>query len=94
MIVCGTHDDYKDPPRVPIITGINPKQSKKNSFTEALTGAAEAVAIAFSPPPQPFSACMSSPTASTTSSTMGSIDISPGFKDEEFAAVKSLTTIV
>ncbi len=30
MIVCGTHSDYKDPPRVPMITGMHPKQPKRD----------------------------------------------------------------
>lgn len=51
MIHIGTHDDYEDPPRVPMITGTLPTRSKKDSFTEAITGAAEAVAKALSPPP-------------------------------------------
>ncbi len=50
MIHCGTHKDYEDPPRVPMITGTPPKRPKKDSLTEALTGAAEAVAKAFAPP--------------------------------------------
>ena len=29
MIQCGTHDDYDDPPRVPMITGILPKRPRK-----------------------------------------------------------------
>ena len=49
MLHCGTHEDYEDPPRVPMITGIAPNKSKKDTFTEALTGAAQAVAKAFSP---------------------------------------------
>lgn len=78
MILCGTHEDYKDPPRVPMITGMPPKRQKKpDSFTEALTGAAEAVAKAFSPPPQPqpLAASMTNITATTSASCMG---ISPG----------------
>ena len=50
MIQCGTHDDYDDPPCVPMITGILPKRPKKDSITDALTAAATAVAKAFSPP--------------------------------------------
>ena len=49
MIQCGTHDDYDDPPHVPMITGILPKRPKKESITDALTAAATAVAKAFSP---------------------------------------------
>ena len=43
MIQCGTHDDYDDPPHVPMITGILPKRPKKDSITDALTAAATAV---------------------------------------------------
>lgn len=49
MIQCGTHQDYDDPPRVPQITGMPPKRPKKDSFAEALTGAAVAVAKALAP---------------------------------------------
>lgn len=47
MIICGTHDDYNDPPHVPMITGMPGKKPRKDSFSEALTGAAEAVTKAF-----------------------------------------------
>ena len=78
MIVCGTHDDYEDPPRVPMFTGAHSKQQKQNSFTEALTGAAEAVARAFSPPPPvPLPTCTSSPSIPITSMS-GNVGISPG----------------
>ncbi len=75
MIHCGTHEDYQEPPHVPMITGMPPKRPKKDSLTEALTGAAEAVAKAFAPSPsQPLSAS-SSHLIPTTSGTVG---ISPG----------------
>lgn len=51
MIQCGTYEDYEDPPRVPQITGIVSK--KKESLTEAITGAAVAVAKVFAPPKTP-----------------------------------------
>ena len=73
MIICGTHDDYKDPPRVPMITGMQTKPPKKDSFTEALTGAAEAVAKAFTP--------QSHASVNTVGNSTGqgtSIGISPG----------------
>ena len=73
MIHNGTHHDYEDPPRVPVITGIPPssKQSKKDSWTEAITGAAEAVAKAFSPPPP-------TPVSDSSARYVSSIGISPG----------------
>ena len=46
LIQSGSHDDYEDPPRVPQITGMNSKP-KKESLTEAITGAAVAVAKVF-----------------------------------------------
>ena len=49
MIVCGTHDDYSEPPRVPLITGTAPKR-QKTDLSDAFTDAARAVAKAFSPP--------------------------------------------
>ncbi|SMN02569.1 hypothetical protein SPONN_1314 [uncultured Candidatus Thioglobus sp.] len=53
MINCGDHEDYDDPPRVPTIIGIpTPKQNKRESFAEALTGAAVAVAKVFAPKPK------------------------------------------
>lgn len=51
MLHCGTHGDYIDPPRVPMITGTLPKHTKKDSFAQALTGAAEAVVKILSPRP-------------------------------------------
>ena len=53
MIHCGTHDDYNDPPRVPLITGAAPnskRQKNQNSVSDAFTDAARAVANVFSPP--------------------------------------------
>ena len=79
MIICGTHDNYTDPPRVPMIMGKHSKLPKP-----ALTGAAEAMARVFSPPTQPVSVtvCTTASTiASTTassSSTSTAIGISPG----------------
>lgn len=49
MIQCGTHEDYDDPPRVPQITGLIKKPVKNESLSEALAGAAVAVAKAFTP---------------------------------------------
>ena len=71
MIICGTHDDYNDPPHVPMITGMHSKKPKKDSLSDALTGAAEAVARHFSPPPP-----VSASTASV--SACSSIGTSPG----------------
>ena len=52
MIQSGTHDDYDDPPRVPQITGLSPKYTKKETLTDAITGAAVAIAKVFSPKPK------------------------------------------
>ena len=51
MIQDGSHDDYDDPPRVPQITGVVPKQVKKESLSEALTGVAVAVTKALTSQP-------------------------------------------
>ena len=50
MIQSGNYDDYDDPPRVPQITGI--VSNRKESLTEAITGAAVAVAKVFAPVPK------------------------------------------
>lgn len=73
MVHCGTHDDYDDPPQVPMITGTQPKNHKKDSFTAAITGAAEAVAKVLSP--QPVSLMSSSESS-------GNMGISPGKSTE------------
>ena len=49
MIHCGSHDNYEEPPDVPLITGIVPKRQKKNPLSDAFTDAARAVSQAFSP---------------------------------------------
>lgn len=54
MIHCGTHDDYSEPPRVPLITGTAPKR-QKTDLSDVFTDAAKAVAKAFSPPGTPKS---------------------------------------
>ncbi len=72
MIQCGTHDNYDDPPRVPMITGIPPKHPKKDTLAEAITGAAEAVAKVFAPSPQVSSVSTPVPTGSV------GVGISPG----------------
>ena len=73
MLHCRTHDNYDDPPRVPMITGTLPKQPKKDSFTQVLTGAAEAVVQALSP---------RSISVHETTSSSGSSGISPGKSTE------------
>lgn len=50
MIQCGTHDNYENPPNVPMITGIAPKRHKEN-LSGSLAGAAVAIVKALSPPP-------------------------------------------
>ena len=73
MISCGTHDDYNEPPRVPLITGTAPKRQKTENMSDAFTDAARAVARAFSPPPS------SSPILGTNASNISvPVGISPG----------------
>ena len=43
LIQSGHHDDYDTPPNIPLITGSSSTKSKKESVTDALTGAATAV---------------------------------------------------
>ena len=73
MIHCGTHEDYDNPPHVPMIIGTTPRQ-KTSTFTEALTGAAEAVARAFAP--------QTTPIQSSSSSSHVATGISPGKSTE------------
>lgn len=70
MIDCGTHEDYKDPPNVPMITG-TPQRRQKESFSEVLAGAAETIIKAFSTPQNP-------PATLNLKSTPGATGISPG----------------
>ena len=65
MISNGTHDDYKSPPRVPMITGMQPKQPKKDVAVSDVL--ASAVVRALSPP--------RNDTAATTSKAPDSTDI-------------------
>lgn len=70
MIHCGTHDDYNDPPRVPLITGATPnskRQKNQKSVSDVFTDAARAVANVFSPT-----------VASTSCSPVVAAGISPG----------------
>ncbi len=71
MIQCGTHDDYKDSPHVPMITGMPQKRLKKDSLTETFAGAAEAIAKAFSTP-------QDRPAASSSRPDSGIVGVSPG----------------
>ena len=64
--VNNTHDDYTNPLRVPMITGMQPKRQKKDVVTDAI---ASAVVRAFSPPPSivPYdTATTVTPRSSTT----------------------------
>ena len=47
MIHCSTHDSYNTPPAIPMF-GPPPKRPKKESFTDAMTNAAVAIAKAIS----------------------------------------------
>ena len=51
MICNGLHEDLDNPPNVPMITGTAPKRQKRDSLTEALTGAATVIAKAITAPP-------------------------------------------
>ena len=73
MSHCGMHEDYEIPPHVPMIIGNTPRQ-KTNSLTEAITGAAEAVARAFSP--------RSTPVQTSSSTSHVATGISPGKSTE------------
>ena len=73
MIQCGTHDDYDNPPHVPINTGVPHKPTKSDSFTAAFAGAAEAIAKAFTP-----QSTQSSPVQCSIASSSGTVGISPG----------------
>ena len=66
MIHCGTHSDYNEPPKVPLITGPPPKRQKTDTLANAFTDAARAVASVFSPP------------VTSSSSVTSSVGISPG----------------
>lgn len=63
MVQCGTHDDYDNPSRVPMITGMPHKHPRcaHGYLTTAFTGAAEAIGKAFTPSPRPlqYSQCSS-----------------------------------
>ena len=71
MLCCETHDEYDKPPKSAMITGVEPSRPKKDSFTAAITGAAEAVAEVLSP-----QSSQSVPQAS------GTVGISPVKKTE------------
>ena len=70
MVQCGTHDDCDNPPQVPMITGMPPKHPCRahDSLTTAFTGAAEAIAKAFTPSSEPLQSSQFS---------SGSVGISP-----------------
>lgn len=48
MIIAKTHDDIENPPKVPMITGVQ-KPKQRDSLTDAFTSAAVAIAKVFSP---------------------------------------------
>ena len=76
-IHCGTYADYEVPPRVPMTTGSLPTHHKSNSLTDALTGAAEAVAKVFAPKASP-----AQPSSSLASGIASTIGISPSKSTE------------
>ena len=49
LIQSGRHDSYETPPAIPLITGGSIVKSRKASFTEAVTGAATAIAKVLQP---------------------------------------------
>ena len=71
MIVNEIHESYDQPPNVPLITGMIPKQSKKNkeSISEVIAGAATAFVKAV---------CPHTPTATETVNESSCVSISPG----------------
>ena len=83
MIQCGTHDDHKEPPNVPMITGMSQKRTKRGFLAETFAGAAEAIAKAFSPAPATHS----------VRHDVGAVGISPGkctdLREKKFTAVAS-----
>ena len=48
MICSGIHDDYDTPPDIPAFSGVTPKRPRKDSLSDALTGAAVAFAQSIS----------------------------------------------
>ena len=48
MIASNLHDDLEKPPDIPAFSGVTPKRPRKESMTDALTGAAVAFAKTFS----------------------------------------------
>ena len=64
LIHSGHHDDYDTPPNIPLITGSpNPTKGKRESISDALTGAAKAIASVLKPstPETPTSSSAVSP---------------------------------
>ena len=79
MIVSGTHDDEDDPPKVPIITGIEPRKPKKEPLSGVIAGAATAIVEALKSPVS--TATPRTPVKTLTSSRSGETGIlgmSPG----------------
>ena len=71
MIIAGTHDDLDEPPRVPMITGaVPPKKQRQETLTDAIAGAATALAKAFG------GSAIQTPT--TSAGNLNSVGISPG----------------
>jgi hypothetical protein len=50
MIVAGTQDNMDNPPNVPMIAGVQ-RQPRKESFSDAISSAATAIAKVLTPPP-------------------------------------------
>ena len=64
MICSGLHDDYENPPDIPTFsTHPMPKKPRKESLSDALTGAAVAFAKVFSDKDKPKPSQLSAPTS-------------------------------
>ena len=53
LIQTGRHESYEVPPPIPLITGPCASQDKKDTLTEAFSGAASAIAKALQPKTPP-----------------------------------------
>lgn len=53
LIQSGRHESYEDPPPIPLITGTLPDKPKKESLTDAFSGAACAIVKALQKPTTP-----------------------------------------
>ena len=76
MIDKGRHDDYDNPPAIPLISGSPAPAKKKTSVADALASAATVIANAFQSP-QPATTCSSPLKSSSTTGVTGFGTFSP-----------------